>query len=173
MSGTGRARAGLGIPSFLAIVTAMALTVLGVLTFNDAQADAALQARHEMLSAAYYQACAQAEGVLARLDAAMTDALLRSADEADYAQRCTQLVQIEKTAITWTDDATAVLAVDAGYERQLRVQITRAAWDNAGESRFASVEKTLEDTAAWEADEPVSLIASVPGDSAYAAKRRA
>ena len=159
MNETGRARAGIGIPSFLMIVTTLALTVLGVLCINDAQADAALQQRHEVLTAAYYEATAQAQRMLAQADEAFAQAFVDSTDEADYAYQCAQIKRIGEEKLTWLDETHAVFYTDAGYGRRLRVEIQLNGFEDAGKSRFAAVRQTLEDATEWDDAVALPLIA--------------
>lgn len=162
MSETGRVRVGLGIPSLLVMVTAMALTVLGVLTFNAAQADAALQQRHEALSAAYYGAAVKAQEALLDLDEAMAQAYGLSESEADYARRCMEIPCAGDAQLTWTDETNAVLEISAGYNRQIRMDIRRCAFAQAGAARFTLIRQVLEDTSEWGEAPAIPLIAGAP-----------
>ena len=159
MSETGRARAGIGIPSFLMIVTTLLLTVFGVFSINDARADAALQQRHEVLSAAYYDATAQVQYTLAQLDEMLVQAFMNSEDEAEYAQRCAKIRRLGDTKLTWLDEKCAVFYADAGYGRQLHVEIERSAFDTAIQARFTVTMQILEDTGASEEEIALPLIA--------------
>lgn len=158
MNEGGRVRAGLGLPSFLVIVTVLAMTVLGVLTLNAARADAALQSRHEELSRAYYAAAAKAEETIFLLDAALMDVYLRSENETDYEKACKTIVRAGGADIEWLDETHAVFYTDAGYKRRLRVEIKRSAFEQAHTARLIQVNRMLEDTMEWNG-EAIALIA--------------
>lgn len=158
MNEGGRVRAGLGLPSFLVIVTVLAMTVLGVLTFNLARADAALQSRHEELSRAYYAAAAKAEETVSLLDAALLEAYRRSENETDYENACRTIVAAGDAAIEWLDGTRAVFYTDAGGKRRLRVDIQRNDFEKAHTVRLIQINRTLEDMMDW-SGEAIPLIA--------------
>ena len=66
---------GTGISSLLMIFVVLCLTVFGVLAYMTARADDRLTQRSAQMVQTYYEADARAEEALARLDAALLDAL--------------------------------------------------------------------------------------------------
>lgn len=153
----GQVRAGLGVPSMVLVLVVLCLAMLGVLSMISARSDDALAARHIRLTQGYYEAAASAQTALAELDAQMVSAWQASADDAQYAEACAALTSVNDIPVNWSEQ-TAVLRFDAGFDRQLVVEIERAAWDDVANSRFSIVRHVLHDTLEWEQTDGLFLM---------------
>ena len=117
-----------GLASVLMIVMILALTCFGVLALTSAQADAAVSARAERFSAAYYAAEGRLQAQLAALDG---DAAAGPA-----------MPQDGKTVVL-----TEPLAPDG--EQQLRMVV----WGMPGSRKYEVLSCELAHTGAWQPEE--------------------
>lgn len=157
MSERGRIRAGLGIPSMVLVLVVLCLSMLGVLSLISARSDDALARRHASLTAAYDEAAAAAQRALAGLDIRMTEAWRASGDDAAYQAACELITSAGDAQVEWSGNS-AVMRFDAGYDRELVVEIQRCAWEEAQKKRFTLVRHTLEDTLEWEQTDSLFLM---------------
>lgn len=143
-------RVGVGASTILMIFVVLTLTTLGVLAFASARADLVLTQRRQAQVEAYYAAAADAQALIAKVDAA----LLRAGTADDAQGRREALTAIDPRIRMEADDIVAI-TLEATPSQELRVRIRLEPAE--GGERYTLLSHQLVNTASWEPETGVEL----------------
>lgn len=144
-------RVGIGASSILMIFIVLCLTTLGVLSFASARANLTLTQRRLEQVEAYYEGVAQAQTLLAQIDAA----LLAASEDADtYFEQVKALGDIDPR-IRAVDAQKVTYTLPVGDAQSLQVELAIHAPGEA--QRYTMTKHQLAYTGEWEPDTSIKL----------------
>lgn len=145
-------RVGIGASSILMIFIILSLTTLGVLSFASARADMLLTARRQRQVETYYETVADAQRLLAEIDAAL---LTAQQDPDAYATHLEALASLDNRITVKPADMSISFALPAGDSLQLEVNLTATGADSP--LRYTITGHQLVNIAAWQPDTSLNL----------------
>ncbi|MEM1483346.1 hypothetical protein V6615_00550 [Oscillospiraceae bacterium PP1C4] len=152
-----------GGSSILMIFVLLCLTTFSTLSLASANADYKLTAKTVESVSRYYEADAQAETILAAIDASLKKSVVASdgtgQDMSTYWERiAAELVGLEGVTVTAVSDKTVVgYQVMIDDKRALRVALEVAYPFQNAEKRYTLTSWQVVQTGTWEADDTLNL----------------
>lgn len=144
-------RVGIGASSILMIFVVLCLTTLGVLSFATARANLQLTGRRQVQVEAYYTAAAEAQALIAEIDAALLEA---GEDPDTYDAQVLTLSDIDSRIVV-DADRTVSLSFPVGDSQALRVRLAVA---EAGDTpRYTVRTHALVNVVDWQPDNSMTL----------------
>lgn len=147
-------RVGIGASSILMIFVVLSLTTLGVLSFASARANLHLTDRRQIQVESYYTAVAEAQALIARIDAALAQA----AEDPDAYDAQVLALDDMDTRILVEEDRMVSFSLPVGDSQALNVRLAVA---EAGDTpRYTMRTHELVNVTDWQPDYSMTLLAT-------------
>lgn len=148
MNGKQEYRMGVGAASMLMIFVMLALTTLSVLSLSSAQSDLSMTRRNVELLTDYYDAAAEAQDVVAQVDASLVAVYEAASSPGEYEQSVrTMQILGEFLHYIYTTEGLQ-FSLDAGGGRALEVELTILPYEVEGE-RYSIQRHQLVNNTEW------------------------
>lgn len=149
MNGQQEYRMGVGATSMLMIFVVLALTTLSILSLSSAQSDLSMTRRNVELLTEYYNAAAEAQDVLAQVDASCLT-LRETAPNQEAYEKGVSEMQIPGEFLHYNSaDMSIQFSLDAGGGRALRVELDILPFDSEGDQRYVLRKHQLVNESEW------------------------
>ncbi len=145
-------RMGVGASSILMIFVILCITTLGVLSFANARANYTLTQRRTAYVETFQTARAQAQRVLAQIDAALAQAAQNSGMYGEAVGKLT----VEGTELAVSEDLVISFSIPFGEAQSLDIGVRAAGPDAA--RRYEMAYQYYVNMGEWEPDETLRLV---------------